>query len=166
MSGISLPVRSIATRRAVYGSTHVASYVESVDAQATPPAEVPTCGIMSAEIKYLSYLLNELHAVRTMESTEDEPAATTEAYSASREMLIHAAITAGLEGRAIPKGFVTTDPEGGVRIEWFSPNARLHLVIRPTRERGGYIYHRSAAGYGTVSATAYSLAKWLKIISD
>ena len=55
---------------------------------------------------------------------------------------------------------------GGVRIEWFRTDARVHLVIRAARERGGYIYHRSAAGYGTVPATAYSLAKWLKFISE
>ena len=121
---------------------------------------------MSAEIKYLSHILTELLAVRMMNASEEEPAATVEAYLAAREILIHAAITAGLEGRAIPKGFVTTDPEGGVRIEWFRTDARVHLVIRAARERGGYIYHRSAAGYGTVPATAYSLAKWLKFISE
>ena len=166
MSILSTPLRLTSTRRAVYGSTREASSVESVDARATSPAEVPTFGLMSAEIKYLSYLVKELLAVRTMESTETEPAATMDAFSTAREMLIHAAITAGQEGRAIPKGFVTTDPEGGVRIEWFRTDARVHLVIRAARERGGYIYHRTTAGYGTEPATAYSLAKWLKIISD
>jgi len=160
MSILSTPLRP------VYGSTREASFVESVDAQATPPAEVPTCGIMSAEIKYLSHMLKELHAVRTLEISQDEPPATTEAYLATRDLLINAAIIAGQSTRSIPKGFVTTDPEGGVRIEWFRPDARVHLVIRAARERCGYIYHRNATGYGTESATAYSLAKWLKIISD
>lgn len=95
------------------------------------------------------------------EVSQDEP--TAEAYLATRDLLIDAAIIAG---RPIPKGFVTTDPEGGVRIEWFGTGARVHLVIRAARERGGYIYHRSASGYGTVPATADSLANWLKIISD
>ena len=166
MSTLSTPLRSTSTPRAVYCSTRGASFVESVDARATPAADVPPCKIMRAEIKYLSHLLKELEVVQLMKGSEDEPAATVEAYLAAREILIHAAITAGLEGRAIPKGFVTTDPEGGVRIEWFRTDARVHLVIRAARERGGYIYHRSAAGYGTVPATAYSLAKWLKFISE
>lgn len=121
---------------------------------------------MTAEIKYLSHLLKELLAVRTMPSTEDEPAATDEAYRAARDILISAAINAGLSGRPIPHGYVTTDPEGGIRIEWFRDEVRVHLIIRATRERGGYVYYHRESGHGTEPATAYSLAKWLKIISD
>ncbi len=153
-------------RRTVPRLRETAAAIESIDERATPSADVPPCKIMRAEIKYLSHLIQELHAVRFKDGTEDEPAATLDAYSAAREMLIHAAITAGREGRAIPKGCVSTDPEGGVRIEWFCTDARVHLVIRAAHGRGGYIYHRSAASYGTVPATAYSLARWLKIISD
>lgn len=159
-------MRTTPIRRTVYGSTLVASFVETVGSQATTPAEVPKCRIMQAGTEFIAHLLKQLGEVRTAADTEDERQATLDAYLVTRELLIDATVIAGLEGRAIPFGHVTTDPEGGVRIEWFCPNARVHLVIRATRERGGYIYHRIAADYETEPATAYSLAKWLKFISD
>lgn len=126
----------------------------------------PACPIVRADIKFLSPLLVQLHEVKSMEATVDEPAATLDAYLAAREMLIHAAILAGEENRRIPSGCVTTDDRGGIRIEWFRPGVRVHLVIPESRQRPGYVYHQRGDEYGTEPASDHALAKWLKFIPD
>lgn len=165
MSILSTTWRSTSNRQ-MYVLTSASSFSDNVDSQAATPSEVPKCKIVHAGTKFIAHLLKQLEEVRIADDTEDERQATRDAYDVARELLVNATIIAGRMGRAIPFGHVTTDPEGGVRIEWFSRDARVHLVIRATRDRGGYIYHRVAAEYKTEPATAYSLAKWLKFVSE
>jgi len=75
----------------------------------------------------------------------------------------------------IPSGCVSTDAEGGVRIEWVREAGSVHLVVPPVAllSRPPYIYHaasdsfHAASGsfYATDDATPEGLAYWLKKIA-
>jgi hypothetical protein len=88
---------------------------------------------------------------------------TDEAFDRSVHLLVRAAIEAYPQ-RLIPAGCVSTDSEGGVRIEWVCPTASVHLVVPATRDRAPYIYHEDGDDYTTEDATPERLAYWLYLI--
>ena len=64
-----------------------------------------------------------------------------------------------------PRGCVTTDEQGGLRIEWSDNDRAVHLVVPATDGGPSYIYHELGDTYGTErSVTANVLARWLRIL--
>ncbi len=58
----------------------------------------------------------------------------------------------------IPVGCVSTDSNGGVRIEWIGVVGNVHLVVSGDV---AYIYHEICCEYSTEDATPERLAYWL-----
>ena len=134
------------------------------DRRSTTPPVSQHGSVRAAGIKFLSPLLAALEELRTMTPEADDYGAlraTKFAYTTAADLLINAAIIAGLDGRQIPRGVASTDSEGGVRIEWVRPNKNVHLAIPATPERDGYIFHQMGAECGTELPTPELLAKWL-----
>ncbi len=65
----------------------------------------------------------------------------------------------------IPAGCVSTDSEGGVRIEWIRPTASVHLVVPAKENRVPYVYHEVDAEYATEDATPELLADRIRKLS-
>lgn len=65
----------------------------------------------------------------------------------------------------IPAGCVSTDAEGGVRIEWVRPEASVHLVVPADENRAAYVYHEVGDNYATEDATPERLVYWLQLIA-
>lgn len=67
---------------------------------------------------------------------------------------------------SFPRGSVTTDESGGIRIEWSRPAAAVHLVIAAEVKVGrSYIYHERGGEYGADNTvTGGRLASWLKLL--
>lgn len=64
-----------------------------------------------------------------------------------------------------PDASVTTDEEGGVRIEWLHNDRAVHLVVPATNEGQSYLYHEDGDDYGIVKPmTASVLAHWLRLV--
>lgn len=62
-----------------------------------------------------------------------------------------------------PRGCVTTDEQGGLRIEWSGDDRAVHLVIPAVREGRSYIYHELGDSYGTDGRVSGGvLARWLQ----
>lgn len=127
---------------------------------------IPPCKIEGADIRYASCILGQLRAAREMQSTDEEPRATQVAYEQAKSTIVEAMIECGLEKRQIPKGYVSTDSEGGIRIEWLCPSARVVMVNRAKQDQNGYIYCRTDSKSGTFPTTGFYLAKALKNIVD
>ena len=92
--------------------------------------------------------------------------ASKHAFDTACQFLIDAAIVSAREGKQIPYGCAVTDSEGGVRIEWARPTSNVRLVIPPSAQEEGYVYHEDGTNYGTEAATPEALARWLRIITD
>lgn len=61
-----------------------------------------------------------------------------------------------------PRGSVTTDEAGGIRIEWVADGGAVRLVI-PSQEGGQeYIYYERGEDYGTDKVSGRSLADRLQ----
>lgn len=111
-------------------------------------------------------ILEQLAQLRVEEQVDDygilrpTESAFEEAVSLVREA---ASLAARKWHRTLPHGCVSTDSEGGVRIEWFSPNRAVHLVIpcEPLRETR-YIYHEIGNQFDVeYNVTGETLAYWV-----
>ena len=85
---------------------------------------------------------------------------TQDAFDMSVQLLVDAAIEAHPQHQ-IPSGCVSTDSEGGVRIEWIRPTASVHLVVPAKENHMPYVYHEVGNDYATEDATPERLAYWL-----
>lgn len=138
------------------------------DDRVTPEPLVPPqhSQIARAGILHLSAIMRELNELR--EGPENDGYGTLRptrhAYRVTCELLVDAAIAAAKENRQIPAGCVSTDSQGGVRIEWVREQRSVHLVVPSSEEDDGYIYHEVGADYGTEEASASRLAHWLRDI--
>lgn len=115
----------------------------------------------------LSAILRELAELQ-QEPVEDEHGLlrpTSFAFETTIRLLANAAIIAGREGRSIPRGCVSTDSQGGVRVEWVRPANSVHLAVPATSNESGYIFHECGDRYATESLTAENLALWLREIA-
>jgi len=62
-----------------------------------------------------------------------------------------------------PRGCVTTDEHGGLRIEWSDDDRAVHLVVPAAHGGRSYIYHELGDSYGTEKRVSGSvLAHWLQ----
>jgi len=65
--------------------------------------------------------------------------------------------------RRFPRGCVTTDEQGGLRIEWADEDRAVHLVVPAAQGGRSYIYHELGEAYGTEDRVSGSvLACWLQ----
>jgi hypothetical protein len=125
-------------------------------------------GVASAseEARNLSAMMDQL--VDTQHQEEADAYGTLRARKHAYQMAVgllgDAAKIVAQSGRPIPDGCVSTDSEGGIRIEWVRPASSVHLVVPPSSDRDGYIYHEVGHEYATEPATAELLAFWLRII--
>jgi hypothetical protein len=122
--------------------------------------------LASAGIRHLSSLVKQLAVLRECEETDDYGVlrASERAYNEACQLLVDATITAAVEGRELPDGCVSTDSEGGVRIEWVRPHSSVRLVIPAAPARQPYLYHEVGDAYATDHPTAEALAHWLREI--
>jgi hypothetical protein len=95
-------------------------------------------------------------------------APTKHATDRTTRLLIHASMTiwqySQLTGETFvfPRGFVATDCEGALRIEWTKPGASLRLVIAADGSGKSYLYYEFGEKYGSErQVTADLLGRWL-----
>lgn len=133
--------------------------------RSTPDDLIPPerATITKAEIEHLSGILQELNSLRTGPEQDEHGVLrpTRDAYEMASGLLVDAAIVASRKTRKIPLGAVSTDSEGGVRIEWVRPDRSVHLVVPSARENPSYIYHECGDDFDTEDASADRLAHWL-----
>jgi hypothetical protein len=123
--------------------------------------------LASANIKFLSGIIQQLVALREEEETDEYGSlrANAESFDAACDLLTDAALELVPLNRQIPYGCASTDSEGGIRIEWVRQNVSVHLVVPPNRNRTPYIYHEVGERYGTTAATPEKLAACLGDLS-
>jgi hypothetical protein len=145
-----------------------ARFIRREDQSAIPEAIPPErLKLASADIKYLSALVRQLVELRE-EAEADEYGtlqATPHAFDIGCNLLTDAAIVSAPLGQQIPYGSVSTDSEGGVRIEWVGTDNSVHLVIPASTDRDSYIYHEVGSQFATEPATPEALARWLHVVS-
>ena len=139
---------------------------ENEDPRATPDAIPPErLQLADAGIRHLSPIVRQLIDL-WKEPEEDDYGRlrpTQDAFDRSVRLLVDAAIEAYPQCR-IPAGCVSTDSEGGVRIEWIRPTGSVHLVVPAARDRVAYVYHQLGNDYATEDVTPELLAYWLRRI--
>ncbi len=123
-------------------------------------------GSVQANIQHLSAIFGQLAELHEGQETDEHGILrpTEYAFEAAGGLLLEAAVLAAREGRQIPHGCVSTDSEGGVRIEWIRPASSLHLVIPASEDREAYLYHEVGDDYATEPVTPESLAQWLSAV--
>jgi hypothetical protein len=128
-----------------------------------PSAEAMRAKLVRADIRYVSTLLKKLAELRCSEESDEYGALqTTElAYEIACRILIETSILAASQGRRIPRGAVSSDSEGGVRIQWIRENKTVHLGVPGQSEEDSYVYHEVNRDYGVEPATPSTLAEWL-----
>ncbi len=147
---------------------------EPRDLLSTPTPNPPAAPISrerrqlaDAGIDHLSPILRQLLELRDGPENDDygrlQP--TQHAYNTTVELLVDAAIDAQSERRQIPHGCVSTDSEGGVRIEWIREEASVHLVVPAEQSKAPYVYHEVGGKYATEEATPRCLSYWLRAVS-
>jgi hypothetical protein len=63
-----------------------------------------------------------------------------------------------------PVAHVTSDEEGGLRVEWIQNDRAVHLVMRTDKNKS-YIYHQVGEAYDVEKRiTAGRLFRWLRIL--
>ena len=139
---------------------------ENEDPRVTPDIVSPErLQLADAGILHLSPIVRQL--VELWEEPEEDDYGrlrpTREAFDESVRLLVDAAIEAHPQYR-IPAGCVSTDSEGGVRIEWIRPTASVHLVVPAAKDDVAYVYHEVDNDYATEDVTPERLAYWLQRI--
>lgn len=80
------------------------------------------------------------------------------------KILGRAVMASWIEGNHVPfpAGCVTSDTEGGIRIEWSDNGHAVHLVVRSNRDQKSYVYFEMGDIYGTVAVSGSNLAQSLR----
>ena len=143
--------------------------IEDEDPRSTPSPISPTrLRLAGAGIDHLSQIVKQLVELWTGPMNDDygrlQP--TQYAFDTTVELLVDAAIDGQFdEQRKIPYGCVSTDSEGGVRIEWIRERVSVHLIVPPDRSKVAYVYHEFGGNYATEDATPERLSYWLRTVS-
>ena len=136
---------------------------ENEDPRVTPATIPPErLQLAGAGILHLSPIVRQLIDLWKEPEEDDDGRLRPTRYAFDRSvcLLVDAAIEAHPQCR-IPSGCVSTDSEGGVRIEWVRPTASVHLVVPAARDREAYVYHQVGNDYATEDVTPERLAYWL-----
>jgi hypothetical protein len=140
---------------------------EAEDPRATPDPVAPERQqLADAGILHLSPILQQLLELWNGPENDDygRLRPTRDAFEKTIELLVDAAIDGHFQRRQIPYGCVSTDSEGGVRIEWVREAASVHLAVPATKTEAAYVYHEVGSHYATETATPESLSRWLSAI--
>jgi hypothetical protein len=134
------------------------------DASKTPePVSPERARLANAGILHLSPIVKQLVVLWTGPESDDygrlKP--TQDAFERTVYLLVDAAIDVYPQQREIPFGCVSTDSEGGVRIEWVRDGASVHLAVPARKDDTAYVYHEVAGAFATEDATPKRLADWL-----
>jgi hypothetical protein len=125
---------------------------------------------MYMKMKELGAILRQILDLANGDSTDDDGvlAPTVHAMGQTTRLLIHASTIVWQHcmatGRTFifPRGFVSTDSEGGLRIEWTKPGASLRLVIAAGETGKSYLYFEFEDKYGSErQVTAELMGRWL-----
>jgi hypothetical protein len=141
---------------------------EAEDPRATPGSVSPERQqLAGAGILHLSSILQQLIELWVGPENDDygRLRPTRDAFERTIELLVDTAIDGHFERRQVPHGCVSTDSEGGVRIEWIRVAACVHLVVPTTKSATAYVYHEVGSDYATEDATPECLARWLREIA-
>ncbi len=137
---------------------------EAVD---TPTLDAERIQLADAGILHLSPIVAQLVELWKGPESDDygrlQP--TQYAFDKVIQLLVDAAIVTYPNGHQIPGGSVSTDSEGGVRIEWIRDPARVHLIVPATDQKAAYVYHEVGNDYATEDVTAERLSYWLRTVS-
>lgn len=116
---------------------------------------------------HLSAMLRELAELQQEPERDDfgllRP--TPYAFETAIRLLANAAILASREGGSLPKGCVSTDSLGGVRIEWIRPTKSVHLAVPANADENGYVYREHGDAYSTEKMTSEQLVRCLREIA-
>lgn len=112
---------------------------------------------MYMKMKELGSVLRQILDLANGEKMDDDGilAPTNHAMQQTTRLLIHASTIVWQHclstGRTFifPRGFVSTDSEGGLRIEWTKGDASLRLVIAGSKAGKSYLYHEFGDKYGS-----------------
>lgn len=139
---------------------------KAISEPASPISLSRLLGLVSANIKHLSAIIGQLVDLRHGPESDEYGVlrATTHADSLASNLIVDTAIVAGQEGREIPYACVSTDSEGGLRIEWVRSGKNVHLVVPFSAAKDPYIYHGRGRRYAIEAATPEILAQWLREI--
>ena len=142
---------------------------EDEDPRTTPePVSDGLLRIAAAGILHLSPILQQLVELWYGPPSDDygclKP--TQHAFDKAIGLLLDAAIVTSLRGGQIPLGCVSTDSEGGVRIEWVRDATSVHLVVPAADSNEAYVYHEIGNNYATEDATPERLSHWLEAIPE
>lgn len=120
--------------------------------------------LASAEIRDLSGILKQLVELLSQPERDEygQLRPTKNTFDTAYALLVDTAIVSASQSRPIPYGRVSTDSEGGVRIEWVRPTTSVHLVVPASAD--AYIYHEVGNAYDVDLAAPESLAHWLRTI--
>jgi hypothetical protein len=120
----------------------------------------------AAENEALSIVLDRLASLLDEDETDDYGVLSPSEYAFTTTWNLLVA-TAGEMSCSFPRAAVSTDSEGGIRVQWIRPARQVRLVIPNVEARRHYIYHEEGNQYDVepdVSATA--LAGWLSWIAE
>ncbi len=137
------------------------------EATGEPALDAERLQLARAGILHLSPIVGQLVELWKGPEADDygrlQP--TQYAFDKVIQLLVDAAIVTYPNGHQIPGGSVSTDSEGGVRIEWIRDSARVHLVVPATDQKAAYVYHEVGKDYATEDVTAERLSYWLRAVS-
>ena len=123
---------------------------------------------MYLKMRELGSIMCQIFDMANGAPTDDDGvlAPTKHSMTQTTSLLIQASTivwrhTSGL-AFTFPRGFVSTDSEGGLRIEWTKPGASLRLVIAANNHGKSYLYYEFGDKYGSERhVTAELLGRWL-----
>jgi hypothetical protein len=119
----------------------------------------------TAENGALSVVLDRLASLLDEDETDDYGMLSPSeyAFTTTWELLVAAA---GELSCPFPRAAVSTDSEGGIRVQWIRPERQVRLVIPNVESGRHYIYHEEGDQYDVEpSVSATSLARWLAWIA-
>lgn len=129
--------------------------------------EIPTIYLKMRE---LGSILHQIIDLANGEPYDEDGVLAPTKYSRERtiKLLVDASTTVwqycpdSEDAFEFPRGFVATDSEGGLRIEWTKRGASLRLVIASAESGKSYLYHEFGEKYDSErQVTANLLARWL-----
>ena len=144
----------------------------AVDERTTPEWAWPSTHLVpSFDHSAFSDILRQIDDLSSGDETDEYGVLrpTDHAIQSTKEVLFTALMAVlGQAARhrkasAFPRGCVTTDERGGLRIEWSEDGRAVHLVIPAEPGGRSYIYHELGEVYGAEDRVAGSvLAYWLQ----
>ena len=110
----------------------------------------------------LTVLLSDLRDLLKEENEDEKP--TYYAFTTALSLVMEASmfIYTGL-----PFAAISTDNEGGIRIEWIKERGEIRLVIPASSSNPPYIYYEFGDKYGVdKNASAFKLIRWINRLNS